>query len=79
MLRLSGAGMGILNGGVTNFASALIKGFGFNALKTSLLQTPGGAFELVFVILLGYLATVKNMLGATIISTCHDLRLGAQD
>jgi hypothetical protein len=68
LLLVAAACIGILNGGVTNFASSLIKGFGFNALKTSLLQTPGGSFELVFVILFGYLATVKNMLGATIIS-----------
>ncbi|KUJ19341.1 MFS allantoate transporter [Mollisia scopiformis] len=70
LLLIGAACVGILNGGVTNFASSLIKGFGFNPLKTSLLQTPGGAFELVFVILLGYLATVKNMLGATIIIAC---------
>jgi hypothetical protein len=67
LLLLQAACLGILNGGVANFASALIKGFGFDALKTSLLQTPGGAFELIFVILFGYLAMNKNMLGATII------------
>lgn len=69
ILLVAAAATGILNGGVANFASALIKGFGFDALRTSLLQTPVGAFELVFVILFGYLATVKNMLGVTIIST----------
>lgn len=67
LLMVTGACYGILNGGVANFGSALIKGFGFSPLRTSLMQAPGGAFELVFVILFGYLATVKNMLGATII------------
>jgi len=71
VLLIAAACIGILNGGVTSFASALIKGFGFDPLKTTLLQTPGGAIELVFVIVFGYLATVKNMLGATIISMCH--------
>lgn len=67
LLLLMGASIGILNGGVANFGSALIKGFGFDALRTSLLQAPGGAFEIFGCIILGYLATVKNMMGATII------------
>ncbi|KAF8860424.1 MFS allantoate transporter [Acephala macrosclerotiorum] len=70
LLLITGACFGILNGGVANFSSALIEGFGFTPLKTSLMQAPGGAIELVFVILFGYLATVKNMLGATIITSC---------
>jgi hypothetical protein len=67
LLLLTAASLGILNGGVANFLSTLIKGFGFDALKTSLLQTPGGAFEIVGCIVLGYLATVKNMVGPAII------------
>lgn len=67
LLLLIAACLGILNGGVANFISSLIKGFGFNALKTSLLQTPGGAFELVMCIAFGYVATYRNMLGFTII------------
>jgi hypothetical protein len=67
LLLLMAACYGILNGGVANFISSLIKGFGFSPLKTSLLQTPGGAFELVMCIAFGYLSTYKNMLGITII------------
>ncbi|KAH8690122.1 MFS transporter [Talaromyces proteolyticus] len=61
---------GILNGGVTNFLSAIIKGFGYDALRTSLLQTPVGAFELVMVIAFGYLSKLPNMVGATIFIAC---------
>ncbi|TVY82281.1 putative transporter [Lachnellula suecica] len=70
LLILMAACYGILNGGVANFISALIKGLGFDALRTSLLQTPGGAFELIMVIAFGYLSTYKNMLGVTIILGC---------
>jgi hypothetical protein len=59
---------GILNGGVTNFLSAIIEGFGYDALRTSLLQTPVGGFELVMVIAFGYLSKVPNMIGVTIFS-----------
>lgn len=68
LLLLMGVCTGILNGGVANFASALIKGFGFDALRTSLLQTPGGAFELIGCMFFGWVATKKNLLGATVIS-----------
>ncbi|KAK5452970.1 hypothetical protein LTS15_007119 [Exophiala xenobiotica] len=67
LLLLMGVCTGILNGGVANFASALIKGFGFDALRTSLLQTPGGAFELIGCMAFGWVATRKNMLGLTVI------------
>lgn len=67
LLLAMGACTGILNGGVANFASSLIKGFGFNALKTSLLQTPGGAFEVIGCVAFGWLSTKKNMLGFSII------------
>ncbi|KAL1897878.1 hypothetical protein Sste5346_003730 [Sporothrix stenoceras] len=61
---------GILNGGVTNFLSAIIAGFGYSPLKTSLLQTPVGGIELVVVILFGYLSKFPNMVGVTIILGC---------
>jgi MFS family permease len=67
LMLLMGACTGILNGGVANFASSLIKGFGFDALRTSLLQTPGGAFEIIGCIGFGFIATRKNLLGLTII------------
>lgn len=79
LLLLQAACLGILNGGVANFASALIKGFGFDALKTSLLQTPGGALELIFVIVFGYVAMNKNMLGATIIRRLQCARVYSED
>ncbi|KKY24387.1 putative mfs allantoate [Phaeomoniella chlamydospora] len=64
---LMGLCYGILNGSVANFMSALIKGFGFSALRSSLLQMPGGAVELVSCIILGYISTIKNMTGVTLI------------
>ncbi|KAL2421627.1 putative transporter [Exophiala dermatitidis] len=70
LMLLMGACTGILNGGVANFASALIKGFGFDPLRTSLLQTPGGAFEILGCIGFGLIATRKNLLGITIIVGC---------
>ncbi|KAJ5676038.1 MFS transporter [Penicillium macrosclerotiorum] len=70
LLYLMAICYGILNGGVANFLAAIIKGFGYDALRTSLLQTPVGAFELVMVIAFGYLSKVPNMLGATIVISC---------
>lgn len=71
LLLLMGACTGILNGSVANFASSLIKGFGFDALRTSLLQTPGGAFEVIGCFFFGWMSTKKNLLGITIIGMCH--------
>lgn len=70
LLFIMAACYGILNGGVANFLSTLIKGLGFGALETSLLQTPGGAFEIVTCIAFGYIATYKGALGATIVVAC---------
>lgn len=67
ILLLMGVCTGILNGGVANFISAIINGFGFDALRTSLLQTPGGAFELFGCMFFGWLATKKNLLGICVI------------
>jgi hypothetical protein len=72
LVLLMGACTGILNGAVANFASAIIKGFGFSALRTTLLQTPGGAFEIIACQGLGFLATRHNMLGVTIICECSN-------
>lgn len=69
LLLAMGACTGILNGGVANFISSLIKGFGFSPLRTSLLQTPGGAFEVIGCVVFGWLSTKKNMLGFSIIGT----------
>jgi hypothetical protein len=48
---------GIINGGVSNFSSALIKGFGFSGLNATVLQMPSGAIEAVVVPICGIIAT----------------------
>ncbi|KAJ5553191.1 MFS transporter [Penicillium frequentans] len=70
LLYLMAICYGLLNGGVANFLAAIVEGFGYSPLRTSLLQTPVGAFELVMVISFGYLSKLPNMLGATIILSC---------
>ncbi|EDK45300.1 conserved hypothetical protein [Lodderomyces elongisporus NRRL YB-4239] len=61
MLALVGLGCGVINGGSSNFASALIKGFGFSGLQATALQLPTGAIELVMVVLGGIVAfAIKN-------------------
>jgi MFS family permease len=55
-LVLIGLACGVINGGVSNFASALIKGFGFDGIYATLLQLPTGAFEFVLVPLCGLAA-----------------------
>ncbi|KAF2675785.1 allantoin permease [Lentithecium fluviatile CBS 122367] len=47
---------GVINGGVSNFASSLIKGYGFSGLSATLLQLPTGAFEFFLVPLCGLAA-----------------------
>ncbi|KAF2179403.1 allantoin permease [Zopfia rhizophila CBS 207.26] len=55
-LMLIGLGCGVINGGVSNFASALLRGFGFSGIYATLLQLPTGAFEFVLVPLCGLAA-----------------------
>lgn len=55
-LALVGLSCGIINGGVSNFASSLIRGFGFSGIYATLLQLPTGAFEFVLVPLVGLAA-----------------------
>ena len=55
-LAIMGLSCGVINGGVSNFASALIKGFGFSGIYATLLQLPTGAFEFVLVPLCGLAA-----------------------
>ena len=52
-----GIACGVINGGVSNFASALIKGFGFDGIYATLLQLPTGAFEALIVPICGIVAT----------------------
>lgn len=55
-LALIGLGCGVINGGVSNFASSLIRGFGFDGIYATLLQLPTGAIEFVVVPLCGLAA-----------------------
>ncbi|KAH2273816.1 hypothetical protein KXV44_001967 [Aspergillus fumigatus] len=52
-----GIGCGVINGGVSNFSSALIKGFGFNGIYATLLQLPTGVTQAVVVPICGLIAT----------------------
>ncbi|EAW07360.1 putative MFS allantoate transporter [Aspergillus clavatus NRRL 1] len=52
-----GIGCGVINGGVSNFASSLIKGFGFDGIYATLLQLPTGAIEVVVVPICGLIST----------------------
>ena len=45
----------IPNGGITNFFSLLIQGFGYTAEQALLYGTPGGAIEVVTLVVGGYL------------------------
>lgn len=60
MLGLIGLGCGIINGGSSNFSSALIKGFGFNGLNATALQLPTGAIEFVIVFIAGIIAILTK-------------------
>lgn len=51
-----GLACGVINGGVSNFASSLIKGYGFTGINTTLLQLPTGAFEFFLVPICGFAA-----------------------
>jgi len=55
-LILIGLCCGVINGGVSNFASSLIRGFGFSGIYATLLQLPTGAIEFVVVPLCGLAA-----------------------
>lgn len=52
-----GAAVGIIIGGVTNFMTALIEGFGYSGIRATLLQLPLGAIAFVVVPLAGLTAT----------------------
>lgn len=67
LLCLSSACFGILNGGVVNFKSALVAGFGFTGVQANLLGMPSGPVQIVGCIGFGILARQKNMKGVAII------------
>lgn len=56
IFALIGLGCGVINGGTSNFQSALIRGFGFSPLLSTALQMPTGAIEFVVVFTAGIIA-----------------------
>lgn len=52
-----GISCGVINGGVSNFASSLIKGYGFSGIYATLLQLPTGAIEAIVVPICGLIST----------------------
>ncbi|KAK4544782.1 hypothetical protein LTR36_004031 [Oleoguttula mirabilis] len=67
-LALIGFASGVINGGVSNFGAALIKGLGFSGILATLLQLPSGAIEFTIVPLCGLFATyVKDVRCLTMI------------
>ncbi|KAK5109880.1 hypothetical protein LTR62_006487 [Meristemomyces frigidus] len=71
LLVLIGFATGIINGGVSNFGSALIKGFGFSSIDATLLQLPNGVIEFLVVPTCGLIATFgKNVRCLTIMVVC---------
>lgn len=67
LLCLSSACFGILNGGVVNFKSALIAGFGFTGVQANLLGMPSGPVQIVGCVGFGLLARQKNMKGVAVV------------
>jgi MFS family permease len=55
-LALIGLGCGVVNGGVSNFSSSLLRGFGFSGIYATLLQLPTGAIEFVVIPVCGLAA-----------------------
>jgi hypothetical protein len=59
--------IGITNGGISNFTSSLLLGFGFSASKSLLYQLPNGAFQLACTIVAGIVtSTIPNSIMITI-------------
>ncbi|KAL4799036.1 major facilitator superfamily domain-containing protein [Aspergillus venezuelensis] len=54
---IMGIACGVINGGVSNFSSSLIKGYGFSGIYATLLQLPTGAIEAVVVPICGLIST----------------------
>ncbi|GMG41699.1 unnamed protein product [Ambrosiozyma monospora] len=68
---LVGMGVGVVNGGSSNFQSALLKGFGFSGISTTILQLPTGAIEWVVVTAAGIIAiSFKNTRSILLFLTC---------
>ena len=53
--------VGLINGGFSNFLSALLSGFGYEPLSVTLYQIPNGAFQLVSTVAAGiFVSRVPN-------------------
>ncbi|KAK3074980.1 hypothetical protein LTR53_002150 [Teratosphaeriaceae sp. CCFEE 6253] len=71
IIILMGMATGIINGGVSNFGSSLIKGFGFSGVNATLLQLPNGVLEFLVVPACGLIATyIKDVRCLTIMGVC---------
>lgn len=57
LIALLGLATGIINGGVSNFLSSLLRAYGFSGINATLLQLPTGAFEFLLVPVCGLIAT----------------------
>ena len=75
-IAIIGLACGVINGGVSNFASALIKGFGFSGINATLLQLPTGAFELALVPICGLIATYVPNTRCLVLATICLVPLG---
>jgi len=70
-LTLMGLATGVVNGGVSNFGTSLIKGFGFSGLYATLLQLPNGALEFLIVPICGLIATYgEDVRCLTMLTVC---------
>lgn len=76
LIAAIGLGCGVINGGVSNFASALIRGYGFSGIYATLLQLPTGAFEFVLVPICGLIATYIPNTRCIVLSTICLVPLG---
>ncbi|EMC93750.1 hypothetical protein BAUCODRAFT_567318 [Baudoinia panamericana UAMH 10762] len=71
ILVLIGMATGVINGGVSNFGSSLIRGFGFSSLNSTLLQLPNGVIEFLIVPTCGLVATyIKDVRCLTLMTVC---------
>ncbi|RMY32790.1 hypothetical protein D0866_06366 [Hortaea werneckii] len=70
-LTLIALGVGVVNGGYSNFQTSLIKGYGFSGIMATLLQLPAGAIEFVTVPVCGLFATyVRDVRCLTMMIVC---------
>ena len=67
LICLATAALGVLHGGVVNFKSALIVGFGFTGIQSNLLGLPSGVVQIIGCAGFGLLARKKNWKGAAVI------------